>query len=312
MERNANYALVGVISTVLAIGLLVFIVLLAGNRFTRAYDEYDIIFHGPVRGLSQGAEVHFNGIKVGDVTKLSIDPTDSELVIVRAKVTLDVPIRTDSYATLEPLGITGVNYVQISAGTPNKPFLKSMVGPDKVPRMMSRRDALSDILAGGGTAVQRAVEAMDRVNRLLSDENIDRLSTSLENLKALTTELKERKAIIGDAQTTVQNAGEAAAQLRDLAKASQGLVEGDGRKTIVRLGDAAAELQGAAKDTRVLLQKLNGPAGDFSANGAAQISSAVADLRRTTNQLDRLLGQVQADPQGLIAKPRAKDIQVKP
>ena len=34
-------------------------------------------------------------------------------------VTSDVPIRVDSYATLEPQGITGINYVQITAGTPS-------------------------------------------------------------------------------------------------------------------------------------------------------------------------------------------------
>ena len=312
MERNANYALVGVIATILTIGLLVFIVMLAGNRFSRAFDEYDIVFQGPVRGLSQGAEVHFNGIKVGDVTRLSIDPQNSQRVIVRAKVTTDVPIRTDSYATLEPLGITGVNYVQISAGSPTKPLLRTTVGPNQIPRMASRRDALSDILAGGGFAVQRTVEVLDRVNRLLSDENIKSFSTSLNNLEALTAELNKRKAVIDDAQKTLQSADQAAQQIRDLAKSSQGLVEGDGKKTFVRLGDAAAEMQGAAKDLRGLLQKFNGPASDFANNGAPQISSAVADLQRTTNQLDRLLGELQANPQGLIAKPRARDIQVKP
>ena len=74
MERNANYFLVGIISTVISIALIVFIVLLAGNKFSRGYDLYDIVFQGPVRGLAQGGEVHFNGIKVGEVTKISLDP----------------------------------------------------------------------------------------------------------------------------------------------------------------------------------------------------------------------------------------------
>jgi ABC-type transporter Mla subunit MlaD len=42
-------------------------------------------------------------------------------------VTSDVPIKVDSYATLEPQGITGVNYVQITAGSPNKELLKDTV-----------------------------------------------------------------------------------------------------------------------------------------------------------------------------------------
>lgn len=312
MERNANYALVGFISTALLIGLVVFVVMLTGNRFSRKFDEYNIVFQGPVRGLSQGAEVHFNGIKVGDVSRLYIDPADAQQVIVRAKVTTDVPIRTDSLATLEPLGITGVNYVQISAGTPANRLRKTIVAPDGFPRMASRRDALSDLLAGGGFVVQRSVEVLDRVNRLLSDDNIKSMTASLDNLQALTAELNRRKAIIDDAQKTLQSADQAAQQIRDLAKSSQGLVEGDGKTAIVRLGEAASEMQGAAKDLRGLLQKLNGPTAEFATNGAPQITSAVADLQRTTNQLDRLLAQVQANPQGLISKPKAKDIQVKP
>ena len=104
MERNANYALVGLISTILLMGLLVFIVWLAGSGLARQYDLYDIVFQGPVRGLSQGAEVHFNGIKVGEVSKITLDPKDTRLVIARAQVTSDVPIRVDSYATLAAPG----------------------------------------------------------------------------------------------------------------------------------------------------------------------------------------------------------------
>ncbi len=67
MERNANYALVGLISAILFAGMVVFVVWLAGNGFSRNLDIYNVIFHGPVRGLSEGGEVHFNGIKVGEV-----------------------------------------------------------------------------------------------------------------------------------------------------------------------------------------------------------------------------------------------------
>ena len=111
MERNANYALVGLSSLLLFAGIVIFVVWLARFQFARDYDMYDILFVGPVRGLNQGGEVHFNGIKVGEVTKIALDRNDSNQVIARVRVTSDVPIRTDSRATLEPQGITGVNYV---------------------------------------------------------------------------------------------------------------------------------------------------------------------------------------------------------
>jgi phospholipid/cholesterol/gamma-HCH transport system ATP-binding protein len=71
MERNANYALVGAATLMLFMGLLIFAVWLAKLSFNQEYDLYDVLFVGPVRGLSDGGEVHFNGIKVGEVTKIA-------------------------------------------------------------------------------------------------------------------------------------------------------------------------------------------------------------------------------------------------
>jgi phospholipid/cholesterol/gamma-HCH transport system substrate-binding protein len=312
MERNANYAMVGLISTLLLAALVVFLVWLAGSGLNRNNDFYDIVFQGPVRGLSQGGEVHFNGIKVGEVTDLFLDPHDPRLVIARAKVTSDVPIRVDSYAVLEPLGITGVNYVQISAGTLTKPLLKNTVSLGQIPRMGSRRDTLSDLLAGGGYIIQRTVETLDRVNRIFSDENIRSFSSTLSNVQSITAELKDRKSIIDDAQKTLQSADAAALQLRDLAKSSQNLVDGDGKRAVGKLADAADQIEGATKDLRALIKKLDGPTTEFATNGLPQVSASLLSLQRTLDHLDQVLGDVEADPRGIVGKARAKEIEVKP
>ena len=67
MERNANYALVGLISTILLIAMIVFVFWLANFAFSAKYDTYQVVFHGPVSGLTRGGDVQFNGIKVGEV-----------------------------------------------------------------------------------------------------------------------------------------------------------------------------------------------------------------------------------------------------
>src|SRR5215471_9749837 len=126
MERHANYALVGAVTLGLTVGLFVFVVWLAGYSFNKHYDVYDVLFVGPVRGISEGGEVHFNGIKVGEVTKLALDPTDPSRVVARVRLTAGVPIRVDSYAILEPQGITGVNYIQITGGSSGKPLMKDV------------------------------------------------------------------------------------------------------------------------------------------------------------------------------------------
>src|SRR6201995_1598354 len=229
MEKNANYALVGLSSLILFIGLVIFVVWVARISFSQEYDLYDIVFDGPVRGLNQGGEVHFNGIKVGEVTKIALDRTNPSRVIARARVTSDVPIRVDSFATLEPQGITGVNYVQIGAGTPSKPWLKSTVAKDQIPVIRSQRSALSDLLEGGGTVLTRTIEALDRVNRVLSDQNIKSFSATISDLQAITAELRERKSIIADAQKLIQDLDTATQHADTLLQTGNQMLDTDGR-----------------------------------------------------------------------------------
>ncbi len=312
MERNANYALVGLISTLLMIGILIFVVWLAGASLNKGYNLYDVVFQGPVSGLSKGAEVHFNGIKVGDVSDISLDPRDPHYVIARARVTTDVPIRTDSYATLEPQGITGVNYVQITAGTATRPLLIDTVPHGAVPRLGSRSSAISSLLAGGGYIVQRTVELLDRANLIFSDENIHTLTATMNDIQAVTAELRQRKSIIEDAQKTLQSADQAAQQLRDLARSSRGLVDDQGKKTLTKLGDAADQIDGAARDLRGVVAKLQGPTTTFAQDGLPRLTEDLASLKLATENLNRVLEEVQVDPRGVVAKGPAKQVEVKP
>jgi len=312
MERNANYFLVGLISTLLLIGLVVFFVWLGGSKLNHDYDIYDIVFRGPVHGVAQGGEVDFNGIKVGTVSKVSLDPKDSQLVIARVNIAPDVPIRQDSYATLEPQGITGVNYIQITAGTPSKPLLKDTVPEGEVPKIQSRRDTLSDLLTNGASMAQRAVQALDQLNKLLSNENIRTLSAALSDVQAVTAELREHKAVIADAQKALQDTDAAVKQVGELAHSTDALVNSQGKTTFTKLDAALDETRGAAQELRVTIQKLQGPTETFAETGLPQLTGAIQSMQKVSEHLDHVLDEVEANPRGVIAKPPAKEVQIKP
>lgn len=317
MEKNANYALVGLSTLILTIALAVFVVWLARLRINAEYDLYDIVFQGPVRGLTEGGEVHFNGIKVGEVTKIALDKTNPNNVIARAQITEDVPIRIDSYATLEPQGITGLNYVQITAGTATQQLLKKYAQArcerlrgSCIPQLRSQRSAIYDLLEGGGTVLTRTIEALDRVNRVLSDQNVQTFSAALSDVQAVTAELRERKSIVADLQSAMQRADEALAEVTALSRSSRELVDGDGKRAIKNLADAAEETRTAAKDARDMIGRLQGPAADFATNGLPQVTSAVIQLQASAEALERLINEVQSSPTGALGKPTAKEVKV--
>ena len=316
MERNANYALVGLASTVLMLGLIFFVVWLARLQFAEDYDEYDIIFQGPVRGLSTGGEVHFNGIRVGEVTDISLDPRNPNRVITRVRLGGDTPVRRNSVAELEPLGITGVNFVQITAGTQQAPFLEP-TRKVPVPIIPSRQSAIAGLLEGGGTVLERTVSALDQVNELLDDENIQVLNTALRDVQGLTAELNANRAMIRESRATLQSATAAlqtidatAAEISKLAVDGQTLVQGDARRTLSEIASTATELRATAADVRQSVAQVTGPTTEFAQTGLPQITQSVAALQQAAESVQRLTDQINQSPTGLLTRRPSREKEV--
>jgi len=312
MERNANYALVGLISTILLIGMIVFIFWLANFALSAKYDTYQVVFHGPVTGLTRGGDVQFNGIKVGEVSDIQLDAADPNKVIAKVRVRSDTPVRVDTQASLEPQGITGVNYIQLTAGTTSRPLLKEATPSGQPLVIQAKPGTLSSLLSGGGTLVQTALDTLQRIDKVLSEENIQKVTAILNDVQSVTAELRERKAIIADAQKTIQDADAAAVQIKSFAASGQALVDNNGKQTLVKIGKTADELQGAAADLRAMMAKLKDPTSDFATHGLPELTRTIESLHKTSNDLDTLLNEVERDPRGFVAKPPAKEIQVKP
>ncbi|MBE7218062.1 MAG: MCE family protein [Caulobacteraceae bacterium] len=312
MERNAHYALVGLVSLLLFIGMVVFVVWLARFQFAKAYDIYDIDFKGPVRGLTNGGEVYFNGIKVGSVTKLSLDSRDPNRVVARIRTASDAPVRIDSTASLEPLGVTGVNYVQITAGTPTKPLLKEATPEGMIPVIRSAPSSLDSLLEGGGTVLARTVEALDRANRLMSDRNIAAFGATLQNVQDITATVRDHKKLLADVDTTILGLNATSQKIGALSDNMNALVNGDGKRTLANLDAAAVQLRATATDARTLLARVGGPAGDFATTGLPQLSRTVAALQSSAENLDRVVGEIEQDPRSLITKAPSRTVEVKP
>ena len=312
MERNAHYALVGAISAALFVSLLVFVVWLARAQFTNQYAVYDVDFKGPVRGLSSGGEVYFNGIKVGGVTKLSLDRRDPNRVVARIRITSDAPVKTDSMGSLEPMGITGVNYIQITAGSPSQPLLKDVTPSNVIPVIHTTQSALEGLLAGGGDVLARSVEALDRVNTLLSDKNEAAFSATLANVRDATGLVKDQAQLLADLDTTLKSVTVSSQHIDTLAQNANTMLTGDGKRTLDNLDSTAAELKATATDARSLIARLQGPTTAFATNGLPQLSRTVISLQTAAESLDRLVGEVEQNPRQLLTKSPAKTVQVKP
>uniref|UniRef100_UPI0015768BFA MlaD family protein n=1 Tax=Sphingomonas bacterium TaxID=1895847 RepID=UPI0015768BFA len=213
MERHANYALVGILTTVLIVGGLLFAVWLGGGGAGTTHDHYRAIFKGPVRGLADGGEVQFNGIKKGQIEKIFLAPNDATMVVADMEIDRDTPVRTDSLASSETQGISGVNVIQITAGTNGRPLLKGSTA-DERPVIRAKGDQMASLLEGGSRAVQQANELLERANRLLSDGNIAALGAAMRDIRSVTGELAAHRAMIGRADSALAKLDAAATDIR--------------------------------------------------------------------------------------------------
>ncbi len=312
MERDAHYAAVGIATIALLAALAVFSIWLARLQFNSDYDVYDIVFYGPVRGLSEGGEVHFNGIRVGEVTDLNLDPDKGDQVIARIRVDGMTPVRVTSRAQLEPQGITGLNYIQITAGNPQSAILKEQYPANVVPVIQSQPSPIAELLSGSGTVLAQTVDALNRINRVLSDDNVRSFSTSLKNIESLSTELEARKGMLEQLEQALTRANSAVAEFEALAVSTRGIIEGDGREAVANINAAAEEARAAVSSVNRTATNVEGPLNEFATTGLPQLQQSIQGLEDATRSLEGLIDEVRASPRDFIGRAPTKEMEVQP
>lgn len=305
METRAHYILVGSFAIGVIAAIMLFSLWIARASFNQSFDIYDVVFQGPVRGLATGGEVRFQGIQVGEVTDLSWDDTDSNMVLARIRVASRTPVRTSTVAQLEPLGLTGVSLVQLSAGDPRDPILSPRNGAPP-PRIQGRPGQFEDILNAGQEVASRAATVLDSVQAVLSQENVGKLSQVISDVEKVTEELARQRGVVGETRESLAQLRQTAASIAEAADAIEAL----SRDAQGRLGPLEAETTQTLRQTRQTLQAVERTAeagavtlerfGDVAGVAANEtlpdLGVAVHDLRRLAAALELLAENVNEGP----------------
>lgn len=304
METKAHHILVGLFAVTLITAGILFTLWMA-KVTSEEFSQYDIVFDGPVRGLRQSAEVRFNGIQVGEVKELGLD--EQSRVIARIEVLAQTPLRVDSYAQLEPQGLTGLSYILISGGSPEAPRLESQIGRPP-PRIFARRAQLEGLVEGSEDVLDAAQIALIRLSDLLSEENVDEVAETLTNLREITERLSEEGALIEDARETLaqintaaQDISVAAQSLQEFSETTTTFVANDLTAAVNETTLAAMAVNQAAVDTNTLVQSVTPALEDFADNGLNNITRSAANLQRLTEALERISADLENNPGGFIA-----------
>jgi phospholipid/cholesterol/gamma-HCH transport system substrate-binding protein len=140
METNAHHVLIGVFTVAVAALLLLFGLWLGHGGASRQHHDYDVVFTRGVSGLSAGSQVEYNGVRIGEVSRVKLDRHDPGRERVRIEVAADAPINTDTRAELKLQGFTGASLIELVGGTfDSKPLLPTPSDPAPVIRSQTSR-----------------------------------------------------------------------------------------------------------------------------------------------------------------------------
>lgn len=309
METRASHLLVGSFVLVLMAGVVVFTLWLTKVQLDRKTDTYAILFAGSVTGLHVGGPVRYAGLPVGNVTDMRIDPDDAGLVRVVVDLDAGTPIKEDSLASLEIQGLTGVAYVQISAGSRDS---KPLTGKDgALPVIPSRPSTLAEVFRTVPRVMTQATELAEKLTLLLSPENMEHIGATLANVRAMTADLKEASAGAGGAMRELEALTvEARGYARDLGD-SAGDALNQARTTLAHLDQDAQSLTGEVKELTRSLKKTSDQLGgvlsdardplrDFSRGGLYDLTALVAEMRELTAGLSRIINRLERDPASFL------------
>ncbi|MBD3769792.1 MAG: MCE family protein [Rhodobacterales bacterium] len=308
METRANYAVIGAFVIIATLAVASFVLWLGQSQFKRDYKAYDIVFEGPV-SLEDGSAVRYIGIKVGEVSTVRIDRADPSKVRARIRIDRETPVKTDSTASIQLAGITGVTFVQISAGTPTARLLEAKPG-EPVPVIRAEKTQLDQLVAGGAQVMGQVNDTMTRVKKLLTDENIASINTSLKNIETITSKLAVDDGLIDQANGTMKDISRASDEFATAAN-SFGSLSANADKELTSISGGLDELLAEIRDVvasanaimaqgtetvSVVNNLLEGPA-----TGVVEDSRLAAqDLRILISRMDRLTRDLEQNPQSML------------
>ena len=316
METKAHHALVGFFVAFLVAGGIIFALWLSSVTFDREFRAYDVVFEGPVRGLRDASEVRFNGIQVGEVTDLGLNPDNPGEVIARIRVDAATPVKVDSVAQLEPQGLTGLSYIQLSSGSTDAARLEGRPG-DRAPRIYARAAQIEALVEGGETLLESAQLIASRLGLLLSEENLQSATQTLNNIETLTGQLAGDERLVADIRLAVNNLNQAAVDISAAAEeieqfgatAEVFLTDEVGRM-VEDVSSASIEVDRASRETYAALADLRPALEEFADDGLGELTAAARDLRSLVAALERIALELEQDPAGFVTQPSGEEVEV--
>jgi phospholipid/cholesterol/gamma-HCH transport system substrate-binding protein len=295
METKANYTLVGLFTLLVMVAAFGFVYWMATFGKSGEMAQLEIRIPGSASGLSVGAPVLFNGIRIGSVRSLTIDGVDPNYVLAMTEVRATAPVYDTTKAKLGIQGLTGQSHVELSAGkTSGKNILEEAADKGSFAVLTADESSVTNLLATAEDIMARASKAVAGIEEFVvtakgplteTVNNAERFSAALaENSDGISEFLKS----VSSLSTTLQSASGKLESVVTKAEALIAAVEPDRVTAIVRNAEkVSVDVANASADIKPLLE-------EFKTAGT-NLAKLGEDAKVTLARVDALIEAVDTE-----------------
>lgn len=311
MEREANYVAVGTFILVVLAMAVGFLLWYSNARDAREYQRYEIYFTGSVTGLDRGSPVRFLGVDVGRVLGLEINERDATEVSVLVEVDEAAPVSVATRASLGLQGVTGLLYINLRDLADVE-----RAGPlpqgERYPVIQAVESNFDAFLSSLPELMGRANTLLDRFARVVSDDNLRGLSTSIasmsEAMASLPQASKDAAALINELRGTVAEIDSAARSLRAMTDETRPEVQA----AIGQLSQVAEHIASAAQRLDSFTQRSEVQLGHFTEQGLFELERLVRETRSAAIEFRDLSRSLKDNPSQILYEPPVSGVEIKP
>lgn len=311
MEREANYVTVGAFVVLVLAMATVFVLWYTKAQDRRDYEPYEIYFQGSVSGLNEGSTVRYLGVNVGRVRRIALDPRAADRVMVIVELASDTPVDETTVARLTPQGVTGLLFIDLQQAVASAMRNASPPVPSqRHPVIRSLPSNLDVFLNGLPDLLAQANRTLERLNQMLSEENVAAANAVLANVRAASDALpalsRDAGRLVAELQSTTAEARRVAAQANELMATTGPEVTA----TATRLRELSERLVSTTARIDALLERSGPGLERFGSQGLAEVEMLVRDSRVAITEVRDLARSLRERPSQLLYQPAPSGVEI--
>ena len=298
MENRSHALLAGLFMVLLLIAAAVVAIWL--GRKDVKYETYELISKLPVAGLSIQSQVRYQGLAVGQVQGLSIDPTQPGVIVIRVGVLPDTPVTKGTWGEIATQGVTGISNIDLRDDGNNPERVRTNASdPYEIP---IRPGFFQKLQKSGVGMLEDGEVVLDVLRTFVSAENAKQFSSLLSTTNTLADNLNRSivqiKPVI-DALPTVISQIEATLHQFDQVGKQVNQLAGSAQQTIDYLNSPGGPLQLATHS----LGQLQRSAAQLQSSTLPEINRMIDSISDASRSFGQAARDFERSPQSVLFGP---------